>query len=171
MKKICLLTVCLCLSGQVMAEDDPFAFDLTEGDDDTAAESSAYDYRFSNAIEGRLRKFTRRSDFLSSRLRLNSSLLLDAGAGSLYVNGFFDYDEAVHGYEKRFKASLYELYGKINGSETGFPGTQLSMGKMRLSWGVNDGRSTIDVINATYMPDPMANGRTIYKWPAGMARI
>lgn len=171
MKKICLLTVCLCLSGQVMAEDDPFAFDLTEGDDDTAAESSAYDYRFSNAIEGRLRKFTRRSDFLSSRLRLNSSLLLDAGAGSLYVNGFFDYDEAVHAYDKRFRAYLYELYGRINGSEIGLSGSRLSVGKIRLSWGVNDGRSTIDVINATYMPDPMANGRTVYKWPAWMARI
>ena len=171
MKKIGLLAACLFLSGHVQAGEDPFAFDLTEGEEAEKAESSAFDYRFSNTVEGRLRKFTRQSDFLSSRLRLNSSLLLDAGFGSLYANGFFDYDEAVHGYDKRFKASLYELYGKINGSETGFSGTQLSMGKMRLSWGVNDGRSTIDVINATYMPDPMANGRTVYKWPAWMARV
>ena len=171
MKKIIFPVVCFFLSGQILAEDDPFAFDLTEGGNGAEAESSSYDYRFSNTVEGRLRKFTRQSDFLSSRLRLNSSLLLDAGFGSLYANGFFDYDEAVHGYDKRFKAALYELYGKINGSETGFSGTQLSMGKMRLSWGVNDGRSTIDVINATYMPDPMANGRTVYKWPAWMARV
>lgn len=171
MKKTCLLAVCLLCSGQVTAGDDPFDFDLTENTSGEETEASSFTSRFTNSLEGRLRKFTRRSDFLSSRLRLNSSLLLDAGTCSFYVNGFFDYDEAVHHYDRRFKASLYELYGSVNGAELGFSGTRLSVGKMRLSWGVNDGRSTIDVINATYLQDPLANGRTLYKWPSWTVRL
>lgn len=170
MKKLCLLAWALLLSGTAHAED-PFSFDLTDGSEDGEDSTSSYNFRFTNSIEARMRKFIRHDDFLSSRLRLNSSFLYETEWSSLYVNGFFDYDESVRKYDRRFRATLYELYAKINGSSAGMNGTVVSLGKMRLSWGVNDGRSTVDMINATYMKDPLANGRTVFKWPAWLARV
>ncbi len=170
LKKLSLLAVTFLLSEVALGEEDPFAFDLTEEMENTTEDEGILESRFSNVIEGRARKFTKQHGFLSSRLRLNSSLLLDAKYASLYVNGFFDYDESVRSYDKTTKASLYELYGKLDGNELGLSGAQLTVGKMRLSWGVNDGRSTMDVINATYFEDPLANGRTVYKWPSWLVR-
>ena len=168
MKKIGL-ALCFLLFAETQAGEDPFAFDLSDTLDNEEA-SSPVKTRFSNSVEMKLRKFTRRSGFLSSLLRLNSSLLLDTGGASLYVSGMLDYDEAAYRYDKRLRASLYELYGKFSGSEYGISGLQISAGKMRLSWGVNDGKSTIDVLNATYFRDPMANGRTVQKWPSWLLR-
>ena len=153
-------------------EEDPFLFDLTEESSGESAPGESFmNTRFSNTVEGRLRKFTRQSDFLSSRLRLDSSFLADNRYFSFYVNGLFDYDEAVRPYDRVLRASLYELYTRINGSELGLSGTKVSLGKMRVSWGVNDGRSTVDVLNTTYMKDPMANGRTVSRWPSWRFRL
>ena len=168
MKKIGLL-LCVLLAAETRAGDDPFAFDLTAAENSEEA-SAAVKTRFSKSLEGRLGKYFRKSGFLSSRLRLNSSLLMDAGYASLYVSGMLDYDEAVRHYDKRSRASLYEFYGKLNGSSYGLSGFQISAGKMRVSWGVSDGRSTIDVINASYFRDPMVNGRTVLKWPSWVIR-
>ena len=61
-------------------EEDPFLFDLTEESSGESAPGESFmNTRFSNTVEGRLRKFTRQSDFLSSRLRLDSSFLADNG--------------------------------------------------------------------------------------------
>lgn len=155
----------LLLSCFTVYADDTFDFNLNEQTE------FKKNWRFSNTLESRNRKFTHQQRWLSTRQRLNSSLLYEQEAWKAYINTYLDYDPSTHRYQPTTRADLNEAYVVFHGSAIDLPATQLTIGKQRITWGTTDGRSTIDLLNATYLRDPIANGRTIQKRPSWLMRL
>ena len=137
------------------ADNDPFAFDL--GSDTAKTTLWAWD----GFLSSRNRYASERSDWLSNRLRLQLEGRYQGEGWRLFTNGYADYDPTLSDYDDSYQLQEHEAYLLVEG--TAF---DLTVGKKRIAWGVADGRSTIDRVNALDLSDPISDGRTSARIPS-----
>lgn len=174
MKKI-VSGVLLVFSLEVAAADDPFDFDIaweSQSQPETGSGSGdGWDLRYTGVLEGRIRKNTAGHGFQSERLRLDSSVKFSIPWFSGFTRVFMDYDDEAHHWDEQTQAVLYEAYLSGDLGFASLPSVGWTLGKQRITWGMTDGLTTSDLLNATDFKDPIANGRTVRKFPSWAARV
>lgn len=137
------------------AADDSFNFDFSE------MENADSPWSWGGFIDFRHQYANSRSTVFSNRLRLQMEGSYQQGAW-LFLSSFrAEYDPETHKYRDTSRIEWHEVYAVFDAENTDF-----SIGKRRVAWGVADGRSTIDRVNAIDFRDPVSNGRTSNRLPS-----
>lgn len=152
----------LCSGPALFAQEDPFAFDLSE---ETSQERQ---WRVSGFFESRNQRFIEQDAFLSTRQRgqLELKYASKSDKWRFFTSAYGEYDQATEDYRSPFRGEVLEAYGVFDG-----PSTDITLGRQRIPWGTADGRSTIDRVNAVDFRDPIGNARTSARRPSWVARI
>ncbi|AFJ01553.1 hypothetical protein Q7C_378 [Methylophaga frappieri] len=135
---------------------DPFDFDLTE-----SAEPTETNWQVNGYLEWRSRYALPQRDWLSNRMLTQLETRYESDEWLFFSSAQMEYDPATTDYRSAERFNLNEAYFSFDGDQF-----DLMIGKQRIAWGVADGRSTIDRVNAVDMREPIGNGRTSARRPS-----
>lgn len=156
------LLIAIASEAQESGTDDPFDFDLTEVAAPTA-------WQLNGFLEMRSQRFRddseQETEFLSNRAYLDLELKWTGDKWRAFISGFSGYDPAAENFRHPERSEIREVYVQRDGG-----GWSLTAGKVRLAWGIADGVSTIDLINAIVLRDPIGNARTPSRRPTWLLR-
>lgn len=174
MKKI-VTGLLIAFSLEAGSADDPFDFDIA-GEKELSSssetdESRGWNLRYTGVLEGRLRKNIARHGFQSERIRFDSSVKLGTSHFGSFTRIFIDYDDEAHHWNEQIQGILYEAYLSGDLGALNLPSISWTAGKQRINWGMTDGLTTLDLLNATDFKDPVSNGRTVRKFPSWAVRV
>ena len=158
---MCLVILCSVLwsdhsnADAQSGQNDPFAFDFSQAQlvDDS--------WRWNGFLELRNQYADPRNEWLSNRQRALMESRYRGEGWQFFASGQAEYDPATTDYRSSTRFNVNEVYALFDG-----PGMDLTVGKQRVAWGVADGRSTIDRINAVDLREPIGNGRTSARRPS-----
>ena len=139
---------------------DPFAFDLS------AIEKPKETWQWSGFVQSRTQKFMSRHGWLSKELLAHLELKGNHRQWRSFVSVDARHDRAKRSYRDTWQSELHEAYLLYDGEHT-----DISIGKQRVAWGVADGVSTIDRLNAVDLRDPIGNARTASRRPSWLIRL
>lgn len=159
----CLLALSFALASpaEAQGQSDPFDFDFA-----TTSQESDNRLRISGTFTSRNQHLLEQSSFLSARQRAFLEGKWSSEKLRLVLSGWTEYDRANRDFRDPWYAELTEAYAFFDGETV-----DVTLGRQRVAWGVADGRSTIDILNAIDLRDPIGNARTPSRRPSWMARV
>lgn len=153
-----------------VAAQDPFDFDLSKLSTQDRKPPINDHWQFAGYLESRAQYFSVENYWVSNRLLGFVELKWagdqnDSGQWRAYGSAMIEYDRQTQEYRDPKKSQLKELYIIFDSSIV-----DLTIGKQRVAWGMVDGVSTIDRVNAKDLRDPIGNARTASRRPSWLFR-